>query len=157
MKRLKEENNEEEIKKIYEAFFIFAGMWAFGASLDEDKMSFSNGWKSASKIKFPEQGTCFDYFYDVLESNWIHWETIVEPIDKAYEGLYNNLVVPTAETTRQKFILDMHLGARKGVLYVGNAGTSKTTIIKDYFSKLDPDVSITQSISMNSYTDSAAL
>jgi hypothetical protein len=68
---------------------------------------------------------------------------VVEPIDKNYEGLYNNLVVPTAETTRQKFLLDMHVGARKGVLYVGTAGTSKTTIIKDYFSKLDPDVSIT--------------
>lgn len=66
MKKLKEENKEEEIKQIYEAFFIFAGMWAFGASLDEDKISFSNGWKSASKIKFPEGGTCFDYFYDVL-------------------------------------------------------------------------------------------
>ena len=51
----------------------------------------------------------------------------------------------------------MHVGARKGVLYVGTAGTSKTTIIKDYFSKLDPETRETQSISMNSYTDSAAL
>jgi dynein heavy chain len=162
LKRLKEENSddsEKEIKQIYEAFFLFAGMWAFGASLDEDKLSFSNGWKSAcaSKIKFPEQGMCFDYYYDVLQGAWVHWETKVEPFDKNYDGLYNNLVVPTAETTRQKFLLDMHVGARKGVLYVGTAGTSKTTIIKDYFSKLDPETSLTQSISMNSYTDSATL
>lgn len=157
MKRLKEDNVEEKIKEIYEAFFIFAGMWAFGASLDEDKLSFSNSWKSASKIKFPEQGTCFDYYWDVLQGCWIGWDTVVDPLDKGFEGLFNNLVVPTAETTRQKFLLDMHVNARKGVLYVGNAGTSKTTIIKDYFSKLDPDVMITQSISMNSYTDSAAL
>jgi len=157
MKKLKEDNNEEEIKKIYEAFFLFAGMWAFGASLTDDKISFSNGWKSASKIKFPDQGMCFDYFFDVIEGNWVHWENKVAPMDPNWEGLYNNLVVPTVETTRQKFLLDMHVGARKGVLYVGTAGTSKTTIIKDYFSKLDPETSLTQSISMNSYTDSAAL
>lgn len=66
MKKLREENNEDAIKQIYEAFFVFAAMWAFGASLDEDKLSFSNSWKSASKIKFPEQGTCFDYYFDVL-------------------------------------------------------------------------------------------
>jgi dynein heavy chain len=100
---------------------------------------------------------CFDYYYDVLEGAWVHWDTKVEAFDKAYDGLYNNLVVPTAETTRQKYLLDMHVGARKGVLYVGTAGTSKTTIIKDYFSKLDPETSLTQSISMNSYTDSATL
>lgn len=157
MKKLREENNEDAIKQIYEAFFVFAAMWAFGASLNEDKLSFSNSWKSASKIKFPEQGTCFDYYFDVLQGTWVHWETQVEPFDKSYDGLYNNLVVPTAETTRQKFLLDMHVGARKGVLYVGTAGTSKTTIIKDYFSKLDPETRDTQSISMNSYTDSAAL
>jgi len=46
MKRLKEEGKEEEIKAIYEGFFLFAGMWAFGASLDEDKLSWSNTWKS---------------------------------------------------------------------------------------------------------------
>lgn len=42
IKKLKEENKDEEIKNIYEAFFIFAGMWSYGASLDEDKLSFSN-------------------------------------------------------------------------------------------------------------------
>jgi dynein heavy chain len=111
MKRLREDGKEEEIKAIYEAFFIFAGMWAFGASLNEDKNSFSNSWKSSSKIKFPEAGMCFDYFFDVIQGTWIHWDTQVEPFDKSYDGLYNNLVVPTAETTRQKFLLDMHVSS----------------------------------------------
>ena len=157
MKRLKEDTKEDEIKTIYEAFFIFAGMWAFGASLAEDKNSFSNSWKSGSKVKFPENGTCFDYFFDVLNGTWAPWDEKVEPMDTSYDGLFNNLVVPTVETTRQKFLLDMHVKSRKGILYVGTAGTSKTTIINDYFSKLDPETRETQAISMNSYTDSAAL
>lgn len=111
MKRLREDSKEEEIKAVYEAFFIFASMWAFGASLNEDKNSFSNSWKSASKIKFPENGMCFDYYFDVLQGTWIHWDTKVEPFDTSYDGLYNNLVVPTVETTRQKFLLDMHVSS----------------------------------------------
>ena len=38
LKKLREDNNEEAIKVIYEGFFVFAGMWAYGASLDEDKI-----------------------------------------------------------------------------------------------------------------------
>ena len=76
-----------------------------------------------------------------------------EPTD----GLYTNIVVPTAETTRQRFIIDMHVKAKKGVLYVGSAGTGKTTIMKDYFSILDKEVVNNASINFNSYTDSKAL
>jgi len=71
--------------------------------------------------------------------------------------LYNNLVVPTAETTRQKFLINVHRPTRKGVLYVGNAGTGKTTILKDYFIEVDPEITNTASINFNSYTDSKVL
>ena len=54
LKKLKEEEKVDEIKAIFEGFFVFALMWSFGASLDEDKISFSNTLKSMSKVKFPE-------------------------------------------------------------------------------------------------------
>jgi len=49
------------------------------------------------------------------------------------------------------------VSARKGVLYVGNAGTGKTTIIKDYFSTLDKELFIYASMNFNAYTDSRSL
>ena len=157
VKALKEAGKEDDIKQIYEAYYIFAVMWAFGATLLEDKISFNNMLKSASKIKFPDQGQCFDYFYDPLSLNWVHWSTKVKKYEAIGEGLFNNIVVPTAETTRQRFLLDMHVKAKKGVLYVGSAGTGKTTIIKDYFSTLDKDQALSASLNFNSYTDSKAL
>lgn len=51
----------------------------------------------------------------------------------------------------------MHVKVKKGVLYVGSAGTGKTTIIKDYFSTLDKELILNASINFNSYTDSKAL
>jgi dynein heavy chain len=64
------------------------------------------------------------------------------------------MVVPTAETARQRFLLDLHVKARRGMLYVGAAGTGKTTIIKDYFSTLDKERTLSESINYNNYTDS---
>jgi Cdc6-like AAA superfamily ATPase len=43
------------------------------------------------------------------------------------------------------------------MLYVGSAGTGKTTIIKDYFATLNKDVTLNASINFNNYTDSKAL
>jgi len=67
------------------------------------------------------------------------------------------MVVPTAETARQRFLLDLHVNARRGMLYVGSAGTGKTTVIKDYFSTLDKDVTLNAAINFNNYTDSKSL
>lgn len=65
--------------------------------------------------------------------------------------------MPTADTTKNTFLLNLHVMAKKGVIYVGAAGTGKTTIISNYFNGLDKDVTLTGSMNFNSYTDSAAL
>jgi len=106
-------------------------MWAFGAGLDEDRVSFSNAFKSLTNgnLKFPEAGQIFDYYYDVIEGKWIHWDEQVEEFNKEFEGLFQNMVVPTADTTKNTFLLNLHVMAKKGVIYVGAAGTGKTTII----------------------------
>lgn len=159
LKRLKEDGHVDRIKEIYEAFFIFAAMWAWGASLDEDRGSFSNSIKSLTNgnLKFPEAGYTFDYFYDVIEGKWTHWDEVVGDYNKEFEGLFENLVVPTADTTRNCFLLDLHVSAKKGMIYVGKAGTGKTTIISNYFDGLDKDSTLTSSMNFNSYTDSGAL
>lgn len=61
------------------------------------------------------------------------------------------------DSIRLKYVLDLHVKRRKPVLYVGAAGTGKTTIIKDYFTGVDKEHIQTASINFNSYTDSKAL
>jgi len=134
-------------------------MWALGAGMNESKSRFSGGWKSGSqKIKFPDApNQCFDYFLDPLAGEWVLWDEMVAPFDKEYEGLFANLVVPTAETTRQAYIMDLHVKANKGVLYVGQAGTGKTVNINNFLSKVDPETVQFTTTSFNSYTDSRTL
>ena len=54
-------------------------------------------------------------------------------------------------------MIDIHRKVRKGILLIGIAGTGKTTVIANYFSKFDPEVTLTSTINFNSYTDSFAL
>jgi dynein heavy chain len=141
MKALIDEQDKEKMQAIYDAFFVFAGMWALGAGMNESKSRFSGGWKSGSqKIKFPDaQNSCFDYFIDPIRGEWVLWDEEVKDFDKEYEGLFANLVVPTSETTRQDYLMKLHLNANKGVLYVGKAGTGKTVNINNFLAGVDPE------------------
>ena len=42
-------------------------------------------------------------------------------------------MVPTSETTRIRFFMDMLMDKRKPVMLVGNAGSGKTVLIQDRF------------------------
>jgi dynein heavy chain len=67
MKMLKVEQEEEKIKIIYEALFVFGVMWAYGATLSEDKVSFGGQLRgNCAKVKFPDGGQVFDYFFDPI-------------------------------------------------------------------------------------------
>jgi dynein heavy chain len=159
MKNLLEENDKEKLQAIYDGIFVFAGMWAIGAGMNESKSRFSGGWKSGSqKIKFPDTNNlCFDFYLDPILGEWVLWDEKVKAFDTEYEGLFANLVVPTAETTRQAFLMDLHVKAKKGVLYVGKAGTGKTVNINNFLSGVDPETVMFTTTSFNSYTDSRTL
>jgi dynein heavy chain len=159
IKGLQEENDKDKLQAIYDAIFVFAGMWALGAGMNESKSRFSGGWKSASaKIKFPDSNNmCFDFFIDPIRGEWVLWDEKIAPFDKEYEGLFANLVVPTAETTRQSYLMDIHVKASKGVLYVGKAGTGKTVNVNNFLAGVDPETTQFTCTSFNSYTDSRTL
>lgn len=65
VKKLREDD-EDAIKLIYEGFFVYAMIWSFGGSLTEDRISFSNLLKGLTKIKFPEQGQVYDFYFDPI-------------------------------------------------------------------------------------------
>jgi hypothetical protein len=70
------EECENSLKQHYEAFFIFAGLWSIGGMVgggqedEKDLKDFNSIWKSMAKIKFPEQGLSYDYFWNFDEQKW---------------------------------------------------------------------------------------
>ena len=63
------------------------------------------------------------------------------------------------ELERMKYVLELHVARKKPVLYVGVAGTGKTTIVKDFLAemKANNEDMVSMSINNNSYTSSFAL
>ena len=162
-----------------EAQFAIAVMWAFGGTIIKDKngdwpKNFSDvmdGMMGA--IKFPKDGDhlCFDYFFDreaVREDGgqgaFVLWETKVpeyEPVTVGYgpgETPFSKIVVQTVDSVRQTFLLDLCVKKSHPIMFVGTAGTGKTTLIKNYLNTvLDPEKELFNIVNMNYYMDSKAL
>jgi dynein heavy chain len=70
-------------KELYELYFVFACIWAFGSALFQDqitdhRLEFSKWWITEFKsIKFPVQGTVFDYYIDGETKKFEPWTKLV--------------------------------------------------------------------------------
>ena len=153
-----------------EMIFAFSAMWAFGGSMIIDKSGdyrkkFSEDFQSTFGSIFPQEGQCFDYFYNPTAGEFVHWQSSVPkyvpvPIGKgSNETPFNALFVETVETVRMKFLLDTLTRNGKYTMLVGNVGTGKTEIIKNYLDSLDKDIDgvISRNIVMSYYTSSYTL
>jgi dynein heavy chain len=149
---------------IYEHYFVFACVWAFGGALPpEDRQAFNSFFKKTfTTVKFPENNqstvnwTVFDH-YVMPEGNKLgHWQELVPVYTHDPELPFGEIVVNTVDTVRTSFVMNLLANNKKPVLLVGTAGTGKTTVIKEKLNKLDEDT-IFMSINFNSNTDSLSL
>jgi dynein heavy chain len=153
-----------------EMLFAFSAMWAFGGPMIIDKTGdyrkkFSEDFAAKFGVKFPKDGLCFDYFYDPKLGEHVHWQSIVPkyspvPIGtRPGETPFCELFVETVETVRITYLLDKLVRNGKYAMLVGNAGTGKTEIIKNYLDSLDKekDGILSKNIVMSYYTTSFTL
>lgn len=65
-------------------------------------------------------------------------------------------MVPTAETCRIRYFMDMLMEKRRPVMLVGNAGTGKTVLVQDKLAHLSEDYMVAN-VPFNFYTTSMML
>ena len=85
-----------------------------------------------------------------------HWRERIGSYTHLGTSEFASIVVPTMETTRLTFLVDLLLPLGAPVMLVGNAGTAKTTVIADKLRSL-PDYMLSYTINFNSFSDSASL
>jgi dynein heavy chain len=156
----------EKNQAVMERIFLFCLMWAFGGPLTSDKQTdfrkvFSNFFRSLTKaIKFPESGIVLDYFIDSNTGDAIPWQSkIGNSVGSSGDGSFSSLVIPTAESVRLTYLMDILVRNGRPVMFVGSAGTGKTVLVNDFLSTLvSSDESFKYAtINMNFYTDACAL
>ncbi|XP_068120652.1 dynein axonemal heavy chain 9 isoform X1 [Hyperolius riggenbachi] len=150
-------------KELYELYFVFAAVWAFGGAMFQDQLvdyrvEFSKWWVTEFKtIKFPSQGTVFDYYIDPETKKFEPWSKLIPKFEFDPEMPLQACLVHTTETIRVRYFMDKLLEKRRPVMLVGNAGTGKSVLVGEKLSSLEPDEYLIKNVPFNYYTTSAML
>uniref|UniRef100_A0A7M4EWH0 Dynein axonemal heavy chain 9 n=1 Tax=Crocodylus porosus TaxID=8502 RepID=A0A7M4EWH0_CROPO len=150
-------------KELYELYFVFAVVWAFGGTMFQDQLvdyrvEFSKWWVTEFKtIKFPSQGTVFDFYIDPETKKFEPWSKLIPKFEFDPELPLQACLVPTSETIRVRYFMDKLLERRRPVMLVGNAGTGKSVLVGSKLSSLDTDEYMVKNVPFNYYTTSAML
>ncbi|XP_041102237.1 dynein heavy chain 11, axonemal-like [Polyodon spathula] len=149
-------------RELYEIYFSFACIWAFGGAVYQDQLidyraEFSQWWtKEMKTVKFPTQGTVFDYYLDPQTRKFLHWNDKVPAFVMEPEASLQAVLVHTSETTRLRYFVDLLLERGKPVMLAGNAGVGKTALVGDRMGGLSEEYMVSN-VPLNYYTTSAML
>uniref|UniRef100_A0A665X2B6 Dynein, axonemal, heavy chain 9 n=1 Tax=Echeneis naucrates TaxID=173247 RepID=A0A665X2B6_ECHNA len=153
----------DSAKELYELYFVFAAIWAFGGAMFQDqvvdyRVEFSKWWVAHFKtIKFPSQGTVFDYYIDPESKKFEPWSKMVPMFEMDAHIPLQACLVHTMETIRVRYFMDRLLENRRPVMLVGNAGTGKSVLVGDKLGSLDTEKYMIKNVPLNYYTTSAML
>ncbi|KAG7460463.1 dynein heavy chain 11, axonemal-like isoform X1, partial [Solea senegalensis] len=149
-------------RELYETYFTFACIWAFGGALCQDQLcdyrvEFSYWWtKEMNTVKLPAQGTVFDYYLDPQSRRFLPWSDTVPPFEMETYTPLQAVLVHTAETVRLRYFMDLLLERRQPMMLVGNAGVGKTALVRNKLDSL-PESYMTTKVPFNYYTSSLML
>ncbi|XP_045523813.1 dynein beta chain, ciliary [Pieris brassicae] len=149
-------------KDWHDIFFVFACVWAFGSAMFQDtnvdyRVEFSKWWLNEFKtVKFPPGGTVFDYYIDHDTKQFTPWTEKITKFELDSDIPLQAVLVPTADTIRVRFFLDLLMKNKHPVMLVGGAGCGKTVLVNEKLQSL-PETYAIQSIPFNFYTTSEML
>ncbi|CAB3982986.1 dynein heavy chain 12, axonemal-like, partial [Paramuricea clavata] len=130
--------------------FLFSLVWSIGASVDTDSRPKFDSFlrelltgkdekhpipTSIGKVDnaFPTDGLVYDFLFEAKgRGNWIHWTKTIKSSNLGGKGTkISEIIVPTMDTARYKFLIDILIRHNKPVMLVGPTGTGKSVYIKD--------------------------
>ncbi|XP_075889814.1 dynein axonemal heavy chain 9 isoform X2 [Nelusetta ayraudi] len=153
----------DSAKELYELYFVFTAVWAFGGAMFQDQLvdyrvEFSKWWVTEFKtIKFPSHGTVFDYYIDHESKKFEPWSKMVPKFEMDADTPLQACLVHTTETIRVRYFMDRLLEHRRPVMLVGSAGTGKSVLVGDKLGSLDSEKYMIKNVPFNYYTTSAML
>ena len=152
-----EENDnpdEKHFRSWTQCFFLFGCTWSIGATIvTEGREKFNEFFKKliTSKppplvgkidIPLPDAATIYDFMFDkptAGRGRWANWTESLKttPFDKNKK--LSEIIVPTVDTVRYTYLMDLYVKSGTPCLFVGPTGTGKSVYIKDkLMNKLDP-------------------
>lgn len=132
-----------------QASVIQAVIWGLGSTLDwNSRLEFDDFFKQLwrgqdvnnpipvslekTEVSVPQEGLIFhNYYHYKHKGNWKYWPDALKN-EKIEESPYlNEFVVPTVDSLKYSWILNMHIRHKYPILIAGPTGTGKSLLIQD--------------------------
>src|SRR5690606_1069741 len=105
--------------------------------------------------------TLYDYFFDTEELKWVAWADKIQLEEKDDQSRnpeqrpsFHQILIPTVDTVRLCWLLEVSIKAKAPILFVGESGTAKSVTINSFLNKLDPDKYVRLNMNFSSTTTS---
>ncbi|CCW70441.1 unnamed protein product [Phytomonas sp. Hart1] len=152
-----------------EGWFLFSLVWSVGGCLlNEDRQRFSDMLhrlieEKLSQYKFTitlfEKNTLFYdmKFEDGDEVKFVDWMTVVPELVISKETEYQDIIVPTSETSKYTFLMQRMISSIHPALLVGDTGTGKTIMMKSLLKSIPGEMYSLNMIQLSAQTSSSYL
>lgn len=119
----------EHYTAMVELWLVFSVVWGIGGSLREDGRKKFDVTIRELESRFPPADTVFEYAVDPKARGWVNWESRVGGAYRPPPHTpFFQILVPTVDTVRAKYMLKSLLNVGRHVLLVGSVGVGKTMI-----------------------------
>ena len=121
----------DQIERVVHHIFAYALAWSFGGVITEETRSDFDTFLREMferKINYPPRKTLFDYSLDAKESRFNLWSDMVENESVSSSS---SSIIPTSDTIRFSNILQILIQQKRPVLFLGESGCGKTSIIQN--------------------------
>ncbi|CCI45148.1 unnamed protein product [Albugo candida] len=128
-----------------ESLFMFSLIWSLGAGTTESGRSrfdtFIREEMASDGIKplIPAKRSVYDYSYDTAAAEWVPWIDMVSNYSSNMGTSISEIVVPTSDSIRCAFLMNLGLCNNIHMLFVGPTGTGKTVNINQFLERCDPE------------------
>nr|XP_022920640.1 dynein heavy chain 5, axonemal [Onthophagus taurus] len=149
---------DEHLAKLY----VFALAWGFGGFLEtDDRHKFDSYLKENLKdeLNLPinnsknRDAILFDYVVS-KNGDWELWSNrvtnYVYPENTTPE--YASILIPIPDNVRIDFLINIIVKQQKAVLLIGEGGTAKTVMMKNYMKKSNPELYLMRNVNFSSAT-----
>lgn len=116
-------------------YLTFSICWSIGANLhDSSRQAFSDKYRTEMKKRFLQypDGDIYDYGIDPETHKLTLWTESIPAFQYDPAKSFFDILVPTGDTTKYKYLLNTLTGCGFNVLITGETGVGKSVIIKDF-------------------------
>uniref|UniRef100_G3NDR4 Dynein axonemal heavy chain 12 n=1 Tax=Gasterosteus aculeatus aculeatus TaxID=481459 RepID=G3NDR4_GASAC len=156
---VKNSSDDKNISTWIMAAFAFSLVWSTGGSCDADSREkfseFLRTTLSGQTDKHPvpatvgkwecpldDKGLVYDYFYEFKgKGRWVHWNDAIKNVNLGDKNTkVQEIIVPTIDTIRYTYLMDLCITYAVPLLFVGPTGTGKSVYVKEkLMNNLDKD------------------